>query len=329
MALASQVIPCGAANLGGGYTGLNDGWSFRYPRVGGTFRVALLGTVSGNNMAVSYNGSSCNLSCDAWYAPPTHDYVIPASATRFTVAGRNSGGNLMFTNYQVSNLGDDENYPTVQVVTSLASIGAVAIAAPAPGNLLVATVFAYEQGAGTGIRATIDTPIGWTPISAQHGVQNGITVGSWMRTFYRVATGAETSFTPAGGTYAGKDSVLIREYGGFISPRFIGVDIDGNFGNDAIAGIPPTGALCSVLSIAFGGGAPTISAANPGPWDGDYYSPTLGSIRGIGGRDIAPAAYSMSLIDMGGGDSWATDIAYFDNAPPASAAGFLPLWERP
>jgi hypothetical protein len=322
MALAVQVIPCGAQNLGGGYTPVNDGWSYRGVVAGRSYLVTLLGSVSGTtaNLAATYNGDSCNLSCDAWHNPPSHTFTAPANAIRMGAAGRNNGGNLTFTDLSIQDTGSDEGIPTVQVATGLCSAGAVAIATPTAGNLLVATEYIMGQGTlATQTYASVGVPSGWTAVSAQHGFNSTILRGVEMRTLIKQASGSETDYTPAGSGYASPDYVVVREYGGgLVGANVIQSDNDTGTGTDSVNGTAPS-AVMALWHLAYANNNAQLTAGSPTPHTFDYWNPANTTGFGAAGRDVSPAsgAYSWSVA---GADGWASEVVFL-GAPVPSGPG--------
>lgn len=91
----------GSFSLGGSYS-VDSGHPVTVT-AGETVRIKIAGYGGGSgNVAVSYNGTDCNLSCDAWYTGPDVDFVVPSGATSMRLVGRNNGGaSLSGTSYEV------------------------------------------------------------------------------------------------------------------------------------------------------------------------------------------------------------------------------------
>jgi hypothetical protein len=322
MALTVQRIPCGAQNLGGGYSEPNhNDWNYGGVVAGRSYEVTLhsYGGGGSSNFGATY-GSSCSIGCDAWHTGPTHTFVAITNGVSILPIGRNNGGgNLQFTDYSIQDLGSDDSIPTVQVATGLCAAGAVSIASPTAGNLLVATEFLRENG---GAFAASGVPSGWTAASVQYENFGAADVGAATRTLYKAATGSETNYTPAGTGYANPDYVVVREYGGGLAgANLLGFDNDSGTGNGAIDYTFPSGTVLSLLHIGWGTAKPALSAADPEPWTFDYYHPLGVTGLGICGRDVSPTPGADAQdINVGSSGPWVAQAIHF-GAPVPSGPG--------
>lgn len=330
MAYPVQTVATAVQSLGGGYTSVADGYAWLGIRPGRTYRFTLANYAGGGtlNYGASYNGGGCNLSCDAWYTGPTHDFAAPASSYSLHIAGKTNGAALGFQNYTVQDVTDAGDGVTVTQAVRSANSATCTFAAAQAGALLVLHLWSQTV---TDVMGAV--PAGWTAATSRKvaGGAPGFSVVS--RTFYKWAAGGETSVTVTD-TTAAFTHMLVREYAP--GPRVASsMQLLGTYqvANQVAMAWGPTTPPAGTELMVFGACCSDASSrrvtdgtnANPYPVDYcDAMANQAGS-QGYGAHKAAPSgAQSGELQPLGGSSFAVVEVLYFgslSNSFPGEPGG--------